>query len=344
MTVIETHDLTKRYREVLAVDRVSFGVERGQIFGFLGPNGSGKTTTIGMLVGIVTPTAGSFRVFGASAPGDLVTARARVGATLETPNFYPYLNGRDNLRIAATIKGVGEDRIQACLEIVGLADRAKHRFRTYSLGMKQRLALAATMLADPELIILDEPANGLDPQGMREVRDIILMLAERGKTVFLSSHLLWEVERTCTHVAIVRKGRIVASGTVGDVASGGTMAKVRADVGAGGSLHAALEDYPDATAVRTDDSGSSASSSVPSADAPAAGSSPDPATCIVSLRSDDLAALNRYLAGRGIYASHLSLHRRSLEDAFIDLTGGSADDSEPPGSERHDGAREDPAP
>ena len=169
MHVIQTFDLTKRYgtgaaRSVLAVDRVSFVVEEGQVFGFLGPNGSGKTTTIGMLLGTIKPTGGSFNLFGDSGPKGLMTARARVGATLETPNFYPYMSGRDNLRVAAAIKGVNRPRIEECLELVGLSDRARHRFKTYSLGMKQRLALAATMLNDPELIILDEPANGLKPQ------------------------------------------------------------------------------------------------------------------------------------------------------------------------------------
>ncbi len=229
MTVIETAELTKRFPAVLAVDRVSLTVEQGQVFGFLGPNGSGKTTTIGMLMGIIKPTAGSFRLFGAGAPRDLLAARARVGATLETPNFYPYLSGRDNLRIAAAIKGIGKARIEECLEIVGLRGRGKHRFRTYSLGMKQRLALAATMLNDPELIVLDEPANGLDPKGMKEVRDIIRLLADRGKTIFLSSHLLWEVERTCTHVSIVRKGRVVGTGTVAEIVGGEVSAVVRAE-------------------------------------------------------------------------------------------------------------------
>ncbi len=154
MPVIETLDLTKRYgrraaKSILAVDQVSFSVEEGQVFAFLGPNGCGKTTTIGMLVGIINPSGGSFRLFGASDPKGLLAARSRVGATLETPNFYPYMSGRDNLRITATLKGVDRPRIEECLEIVGLADRAKHRFRTYSLGMKQRLALAATMPNDP---------------------------------------------------------------------------------------------------------------------------------------------------------------------------------------------------
>jgi len=157
MHAIQTFELTKRYgsrpaKSVLAVDRISFAVEQGQVFGFLGPNGSGKTTTIGMLVGTIKPTDGSFNLFGASGPKRLMAARARVGATLETPNFYPYMSGRDNLHVAAAVKGVGLPRIEECLELVGLSDRANHRFKTYSLGMKQRLALAATMLSDPELI------------------------------------------------------------------------------------------------------------------------------------------------------------------------------------------------
>ncbi len=296
MAVIETTGLTKRFPAILAVDRVSLTVEKGQVFGFLGPNGSGKTTTIGMLVGIIKPTAGSFRLFGAGAPRDLLAARARVGATLETPNFYPYLSGRDNLRIAAAIKGIGKARIEECLEIVGLRGRGRHRFRTYSLGMKQRLALAATMLNDPELIVLDEPANGLDPKGMKEVRDIIRLLADRGKTIFLSSHLLWEVERTCTHVSIVRKGRVVATGTVAEIVGGEMTAVVRAEDDE--ALRAALEAFPEAISVRASDEG-----------------------LVVALASDDLAAVNRYLAGQGIYVSHLARRHRSLEDAFMDLTG-----------------------
>lgn len=302
MPVIETFELTKRYgsrssKSVLAVDQVSITVERGQVYGFLGPNGSGKTTTIGMLVGIINPTGGSFRLFGASAPRELLAARARVGATLETPNFYPYMTGLDNLRIAAAIKGVGRQRIDECLGLVGLADRARHRFKTYSLGMKQRLALAATMLNDPELVVLDEPANGLDPQGMREVREIIRILAGRGKTIFLSSHLLWEVERTCSHVAIVRKGRIVSKGAVAEVVGTGTAALLRAEDE--DALAAALDGYPEATSVHRSDGG-----------------------VVVALASDDLAALNRYLAGQGIHLSHLAPHRQSLEDAFMELTEG----------------------
>ncbi len=300
--VIETMGLSKHFGRVVAVDELSFAVEAGQVFGFLGPNGSGKTTTIGMLMGIIAPSAGSFRLLGAATPHELLAARAKVGATLETPNFHPHLSGRENLKITAAIKAVGASRIEECLEIVGLRERARDRFRTYSLGMKQRLSLAATMLNDPELILLDEPANGLDPQGMKEVRDIIRILAGRGKTIFLSSHLLWEVERMCTHVAVVRKGRVVASGAVSELVAGETSALVRAaDPEA---LQTALNDYPDARSVSVTAEG-----------------------LLVGLASDDLAALNRYLAGLGIHLSHLSRRRRTLEDAFMELTR--KDDSAP---------------
>ena len=305
MHAIKTFDLTKRYgnraaKSVLAVDRISFVVEKGQVFGFLGPNGSGKTTTIGMLVGTIKPTDGSFSLFGASSPESLMAARSRVGATLETPNFYPYMSGRDNLRIAAGVKGVGTPRIEECLELVGLSDRAKHRFRTYSLGMKQRLALAATMLNDPELIILDEPANGLDPQGIREIREIIGILADRGKTIFLSSHLLAEVERTCSHVAIIRKGRIVTWGAVADVVGEGSAVLLRAKEME--ALAGAMESYPDATSVRRTGDG-----------------------VVAALRVDDFASVTRYLAGRGIYLSHLAPYRPSLEEVFIEVTQGAVD-------------------
>jgi len=296
MPIIETDGLTKRYRRVLAVDGVSLAVEPGQVFGFLGPNGSGKTTTIGMLLGILTPTAGRFRLFGRDGHEELHDTRRRIGATLETPNFYPYLSGRDNLRITANVKGVDEAAIDRSLEIVGLVDRQKDQFRKYSLGMQQRLALAATMLGDPELVILDEPTNGLDPEGMREVREVIRRFGELGKTVFLSSHLLFEVERVCTHVAIVKKGRIVARGSVADILEQQPVVELRGN-GDAGRLHDIVAGYPGASAVRADDG-----------------------TVYATLAAPDTAALNRYVAGQGIYLSHLALHTRSLEEAFLELT------------------------
>jgi len=295
VSVIETNGLTKRYRKVLAVDGISFNVEPGQVFGFLGPNGSGKTTTIGMLVGIISPTGGGFRLFGGSTERELHAARQRIGATLEYPNFYPYMTGRDNLRIAANIKGKGRAEIDQALEIVGLTRRARDVFKTYSLGMKQRLALAATMLGDPELIILDEPANGLDPEGMREIRDIIKALAERGKTIFLSSHLLWEVERTCSHVAIIKHGRIIRQDSVKDITAGTVLAELRAAELE--KLRRIVSEYPDARSVHGDEE-----------------------TLVVELGSEDLAPLNRFITERGLYVSHLALRSKSLEDVFMELT------------------------
>ncbi|MFW6078038.1 MAG: ABC transporter ATP-binding protein [Gemmatimonadota bacterium] len=299
MNVIETDGLTKRYGELTAVDAISFRVEPGQVFGFLGPNGSGKTTTIGMLLGIIRPTAGTIRLFGRTDRAGLHAARRRIGATLENPNFYPYLSGRDNLRIVANVKGVGRPEIDEALELVGLAGRQTDRYKTYSLGMKQRLAIAATVLGDPELIILDEPTNGLDPEGMREIRGLIRLLADRGKTIFLSSHLLFEVERVCTHVAVIKEGRILRRASVEEFTSGGVTVGVRG--GGLQSLRAALDAYPAATssAIRED-------------------------MVVAELRDDDLSGLNRYLAERGIYVSHLALRRRSLEDAFLELTGAEA--------------------
>ncbi len=296
MNVIETVGLSKRYRNILAVDAISIQVERGQIFGFLGPNGSGKTTTIGMLLGIITPTGGSFRLLGLDGRKGLHEAWRRVGATLETPNFYPYLSGLDNLKIVANVKRVGRKQIDETLELVGLTERRKDTFRKYSLGMKQRLALAATMLGDPELIILDEPANGLDPEGMREIREIILRLAEHGKTIFLSSHLLWEVERTCTHVAIISKGRILRQTSVRELLTGSVFAGVRAENMT--ALEAALRAYPDGLSVARQGD-----------------------LLVVELKQDDLAALNRYLASHDIYASHIAHQRASLEQIFLELTG-----------------------
>jgi ABC-type multidrug transport system ATPase subunit len=295
MPIIETSALTKRYGDVLAVDAISFSVEQGQVFGFLGPNGSGKTTTIGMLLGIITPTAGDVRLLDLSGRAGLHQARQRIGATLETPNFYPHLSGRDNLRIVANLKRVGATRIDSTLDLVGLLARGKHKFHSYSLGMKQRLAIAATLLGDPELVILDEPANGLDPEGIREVRDLIVELGERGKTVFVSSHLLHEVERCCTHVAILSKGRLVRQSSVHDLLAGATALEVRAEDPE--RLQWAALAYPNATSARIDDG-----------------------VVIVHLSDDDAAAFNRYLSGQGIYVSHLARRGLSLEEAFIGLT------------------------
>jgi ABC-2 type transport system ATP-binding protein len=219
--VLRTRALSKRYGTRLAVDHLDLAVRRGEIFGFLGPNGAGKTTTIRMLVGLIAPSGGSVTVLG----GDVATERARllprVGALIETPALYTYLSGRDNLRaVASVLGGVPEARVQAVLELVGLRGRQKDRVATYSLGMKQRLGVAIALLNDPDLLILDEPANGLDPAGIVEMRDLLRRLASAGKTVFLSSHVLHEVQQLCTRVAIINLGRLVTETTVEELTAG----------------------------------------------------------------------------------------------------------------------------
>jgi ABC-2 type transport system ATP-binding protein len=219
--VIRTYDLTKRFKDLTAVDEVNFTVMRGEVFGFLGPNGAGKTTTIAMLLGLVRPTAGNAEVLGHDIRRDLSVALRRVGAIVETPAFYPYMSGIDNLRIFARIDGGDtEKHIPAILEQVGLTRRGKDKVGTYSQGMRQRLGLGAALLGDPELLILDEPTNGLDPAGMQEMRVLIRHLAdEQGKTVFLSSHLLHEVEQVCDRVLILNKGQVIAQGKVKELLS-----------------------------------------------------------------------------------------------------------------------------
>ncbi len=292
MRIIEARALTKIYGKVRAVDEATFHVEQGQVFGFLGPNGSGKTTTIGMLLGIINASGGEIWLFETR---DLNAARRRIGATLETPNFYPYLSGYDNLRIVAKIKGATEAQIQAALELVELSSRQKDKFSTYSLGMKQRLAIAAAALSNPELIILDEPTNGLDPEGIRDVRRIIKSLAAAGKTVFLSSHLLSEVEQTCTHVAIIKKGKILKQGSLREIVSNNLFALIRSEDMT--ALKSVVSQYDKFVSATTEPDG-----------------------LLVELADNDLAALNRFLFEKGISLSHLASRRQTLEEAFLELT------------------------
>jgi ABC-2 type transport system ATP-binding protein len=211
--VVETRDLTKRYDErIVAVDRLPLRIRRGEVYGFLGPNGAGKTTTLRMLLGLVRPTSGTALVLGA--PPGSPEALGRTGALIESPTFYPFLSGRDNLHVLARYAGVPESRIAPALEEVHLSARAGDRFQTYSLGMKQRLGIAAALMKDPELLILDEPTNGMDPAGMAEMRTFIRTLGRGTRTVLLSSHLMAEVEQTCDRVGVISRGRLVGEGTV----------------------------------------------------------------------------------------------------------------------------------
>jgi ABC-type multidrug transport system ATPase subunit len=219
--VLHTHDLSKRYGQRLAVDQLNLSVNRGEIFGFLGPNGAGKTTTIRMILGLIAPTTGSIEILGR----DLATYRAQVlphvGALIETPALYLYLSGRDNLRaVSSVLGGVPDKRIDAVLELVGLRARQRDRVRTYSLGMKQRLGVAIALLQDPDVLVLDEPANGLDPAGIVEMRDLMHRLSTEGKTVFISSHLLTEVQQICTRAAIISLGKLVTESTIEELTSG----------------------------------------------------------------------------------------------------------------------------
>ncbi|OGO18092.1 MAG: hypothetical protein A2Z14_07560 [Chloroflexi bacterium RBG_16_48_8] len=226
---MRTFDLTKRFKNLIAVDEISFTVEKGEVVGFLGPNGAGKTTTIAMLLGLVRPTTGSAEILGYDIRCDLNKALSRVGAIVESPSFYPYLSGNDNLRFFARIDGGDtEKQIPKILERVGLKSRGKDKVGTYSLGMRQRLGLAAALLGDPELLILDEPTNGLDPAGMQEMRVFLRTLAdEEGKTVFLSSHLLHEVEQVFDRVLILNKGKVIAQGQVSKLLSQAHIVEMR---------------------------------------------------------------------------------------------------------------------
>ena len=212
MPVLQINNLTKKYSKITALDNLNLTIEAGNIYGLLGPNGSGKTTTLGIILGILAKTSGSYEWFDGQY-GDKY--RMRIGAILETPNFYPYLYAKKNLEIVQDIKRSHNDDIDGLLETVNLAHRSTSKFRTYSLGMKQRLAIAATLIGQPDVVIFDEPTNGLDPEGIAEVRNILKRVADSGKTVIMASHLLDEVEKICSHVAIIKDGHLRATGEVG---------------------------------------------------------------------------------------------------------------------------------
>lgn len=224
--VLSVQNLTRYYGKIKAVDHISFEVYTGSVYGILGPNGSGKTTTLSMLMGAVSPRSGSFEWFGQS--GNFPAAYRKVGSLIESPYFYPYLTLVQNLKIVAKIKGVSEKDIRRVLEIVQLWKRKTSQYKTLSLGMKQRLGIAAVLLGDPEVLVLDEPANALDPEGIADVRRIILQEAGKGKTILMASHILDEVEKVCSHVAVLKQGRLIASGRVDELLSKGEVLVVSA--------------------------------------------------------------------------------------------------------------------
>jgi ABC-2 type transport system ATP-binding protein len=296
--VIETQALTKRFGTRAAVDGVDLVVPAGTAFGFLGPNGAGKTTLIRTLLGLARPSAGTIRLLGLPQPARRREALARIGAIVEEPRFHPHLTGRENLQIVAAARDrAAEARIPESLDRVGLRDRAGDRVKTYSLGMRQRLGIARCLLADPALLILDEPMNGLDPAGMLEIRQFIRAFVADGRTVFLSSHLLDEVEKTCDEVAIVDNGKIVVQGSVGAITGGGATLLVEVD---------------DAAAARR----------VLAAQAPSAHvRDGDDTTLRLDLTDSVVAADdNRILVAAGIAVSRLEPAHASLEETFLAIT------------------------
>ncbi|TIC85755.1 ATP-binding cassette domain-containing protein [Nocardioides sp. GY 10127] len=312
--MIETRGLRKVYRgrkgTHVAVDGLDLRVPAGGVHGFLGPNGSGKTTTIRMLLGLARPTAGSMRLFGEEVPARLPAVIGRVGAVVESPKFSPNLTGRQNLRLLARSVGVPDERVERAVATVGLTGREKERYKGYSLGMKQRLAIAATLLKDPALLILDEPTNGLDPAGIREVRDTITGLGEQGVTVLLSSHILAEVQQVCTSATIVGRGRLLASGRVDDLLGAATRHRVTVagDLGAAADVltRAGLAATPEPPAHGHQGQGHQGHGAGPA----------------LLVEGDDPAAITRALGEAGLWLTSLVPLKRDLEQLFLEVTAG----------------------
>lgn len=290
-TVLSINGLTKNFGKLCAVNQLNLEVKRGQVFGMLGPNGSGKTTTLGMLMEVVNPTAGGFTWFGQQ-PSP--ATRKKIGAVLEHPIFYPYLSGQKNLELNAMIKDCSPANIAKVLELVELSARKDDPYKTYSLGMKQRLAIASALLNDPIVLILDEPTNGLDPMGIAEIREIIKKIAADGKTIILASHLLDEVQKVCSHFAILRKGNLVHVGPVDDVGKGEEMVEVMAYHD---DLSMLLTEFPGSAEVKRE----SGQYIVKMKD---------------GFKSHDI---NKFLFQKGIVASHLLTQKKSLEKQFLEI-------------------------
>lgn len=291
--VLEINHLTKKFGRLTAVNDLSFSVEKGNVYGLLGPNGSGKSTTLGMILNVVNATEGNWRWFGEE---HSIDALKKVGAIIERPNFYPYLSAEKNLEIVAQIKGADYSKIDEKLEIVGLIDRKKDKFSTFSLGMKQRLAIAAALLNDPYVLILDEPTNGLDPQGIIQIREIIKQIAAGGTTIILASHLLDEVEKVCSHVVILEKGKTLYSGRVDEMtASFGYFELSASDNKILKTVLESLEFFEKITANETH---------------------------LKAILSLDLSAesLNRMLFEKNIVLTHLVKRKESLEQQFLQIT------------------------
>ena len=296
--------LTKYFGKLAAVKGLNLELRRGEVFGFLGPNGAGKSTTVGMILGLVAPTAGSIELFGRKLDGNRWAALRRVGAIIEEPAFYPYLSGRDNLEtLARAIGGIEKTKIDEVLERVNLLERRHDRYSQYSLGMKQRLGIASTLLRDPELIILDEPTSGLDPAGTKEVRDLIPQLAHESRAVFLCSHLLHEVELVCDKVAIIKQGAMIANAPVNELTNKGQSLHIKVDDREREQATTILKALDWIVSVKEENN-----------------------SLVVDAPKDSASLVNRVLAENGIFASELVISNVSLESVFLDLTGGDSGD------------------
>jgi ABC-2 type transport system ATP-binding protein len=292
--ILELNNITKHYKAVTALNNVSFSVPEGSVYGILGPNGSGKTTLLGIILDILKPSAGSFQLMGKPADAEV---RKQVGTLLETPNFYHYLSGEKNLRIAAHIKGKGFNQIDNALHTVNLFQRKQSKFNTYSLGMKQRLAIASCLLGDPQVLIFDEPTNGLDPVGIAEIRELIIRLAGEGKTIIMASHLLDEVEKVCTHVAIIKTGNLLTAGPVAEVLVTDEIVELSAaDLSA---LETVLQQMGGFTSIKKQHNS---------------------LQLFYSNGNANTAAINQYCFENNIALHHLQLKKKSLETKFLELT------------------------
>lgn len=290
-TVLSIQNLTKHFGKIKAVNGLNLEVRAGQVFGMLGPNGSGKTTTLGMLMGVTNPTSGSFYWFGEEPTPQL---RRKIGAVLEHPIFYPYLSGQKNLELNAMIKQCPPENIPHVLELVELTERKDDKYKTYSLGMKQRLAIASALLNDPTVLILDEPTNGLDPMGIAEIREIIRKIATSGKTIILASHLLDEVQKVCTHFAILKRGNMVHTGPIVDVGAGAETVEVNAEVE---NLNEILLGFSGTASVNRENG-----------------------VYQVTMRDGYHGKdLNRFLFDKNIVATHLVTRKKSLEKQFLEI-------------------------
>ncbi|HEY4618394.1 MAG TPA: ABC transporter ATP-binding protein [Flavobacterium sp.] len=295
-TILSIKNLNKRYGSLQALRNVSFEIKKGNVYGILGPNGSGKSTTLGIVLNVVNKTSGEYSWF----DGKMQThdALKKVGAIIERPNFYPYMTAEQNLKLVCKIKNISYNKIQEKLELVGLDERKNSKFSTFSLGMKQRLAIASALLNDPEILILDEPTNGLDPQGIHQIRDIIKQIAALGTTILLASHLLDEVEKVCTHVLVLRKGAVLYSGTVDGMSANEGFFELQADDTE--KMIQLLKTHPAVESVKKEEG-----------------------KVFVYLKSAlEAANLNKFLFENNVNLSHLVKRKHSLEEQFLELTKG----------------------